>query len=83
LSQNYPNPFNPKTCIKFGLPKACEVKLELINIMGQRVKILFEGQKPAGYHLISFDASDIASGIFFYTIVTNDFCAVKKMVLIK
>ena len=83
LFQNYPNPFNPSTTIKFSIPKATEVKLNIYNILGQQVARIFEKQMPAGIHVVNFDASKYASGMYFYTIETKDFHQVKKMVLVK
>jgi photosystem II stability/assembly factor-like uncharacterized protein len=81
--QNYPNPFNPRTAIIFGLPKASEVKLTLFNFLGEEVTSLFEGYKNAGYHEVEFDASRLASGVYFYRLQAGDFIQIKKMVLLR
>jgi hypothetical protein len=83
LSQNYPNPFNPATKIKIGLPKAGRVKVIIYNILGQKVVTLFDGFKPAGYHVISFEPKNLSSGIYFYQIQTKKFNRIKKMVFTK
>jgi hypothetical protein len=83
LFQNYPNPFNPITHIRFGLPKATDVKIDLYNILGQKVVTLFDAHKPAGYHVIDFDGNKFATGVYIYRIETDEFQDVKKMVLIK
>jgi hypothetical protein len=83
LNQNYPNPFNPVTKIKYGLPKSGKVKIEIYNIIGQKVAKLLNEFKPAGYHEISFDGSNLPSGVYFYRIQTKGFNSVKKMILIK
>jgi hypothetical protein len=83
LSQNYPNPFNPVTHIRFGLPKASDVKIELYNTLGQRVTTLLDEKKPAGYHVVNFDASKIASGVYFYQMDAVDFQKVRKMLVLK
>jgi hypothetical protein len=83
LSQNYPNPFNPVTLIRFGLPKASDVKIELYNTLGQRVITIYDERKPAGYHVIDFDASEFASGVYFYRIQAADFQKVRKMLVLK
>ena len=83
LFQNYPNPFNPITHIRYGLPKATDVKIELFNILGQRVKTLLNTRKPAGYHVVVFDGGKLASGVYIYRIVAGNFREVKKMILIK
>jgi hypothetical protein len=83
LDQNYPNPFNPNTKIRFGLPKAGVVTVELYNILGQRVVTILNEHKIAGYHVIDFNASHLPSGIYFYRINSSNFNDVKKMVLLK
>lgn len=83
LSQNYPNPFNPTTQIRFGLAKTSKVRIVIHNILGQEVVRLFEGQKPPGQYIIDFDADRLGSGIYFYTIHTDEFTQVRKMLLIR
>jgi hypothetical protein len=83
LSQNYPNPFNPSTNIRFNLPIAVTVKLAVYDIAGREVKTLFEGKKNAGSYEITFNAADLASGIYFYRLDAGTFTAIKQMVLIK
>ncbi len=83
LYQNYPNPFNPATNIKFALPKAAEVKIDVFNVLGQHVSTLVNTKKQAGYHVINFDANRFSSGMYFYTIQTDNFSKVKKMLLVK
>ncbi|MCK6622926.1 MAG: M4 family metallopeptidase [Calditrichaceae bacterium] len=90
LMQNYPNPFNPETRVRYGLPRPGRVKIEVFNLLGQRVAVLVDEYKPAGYHLAAFEGRSLASGIYFYLIrvsaadgKTGDFHAVKKMMLLK
>ena len=83
LSQNYPNPFNPQTEISFSLPAACQVTLDVYNIMGQRVATLVDGQLDAGEHTVTFDGRDAASGVYFYRLSTSEFTDTQKMVLLK
>ena len=90
MSQNYPNPFNPTTTIKFGLPTQSRVKLEIYNTLGQRIAILVDEQKEAGFYEANWDASSVASGLYFYRLeainesnTANGFTQVKKMILIK
>ena len=83
LNQNYPNPFNPVTKIKYGLPKSGKVKIEVYNIIGQKVETILDNFKNAGYHAIDFNAGNLPSGVYFYRIQTKGFNNVKKMVLIK
>jgi uncharacterized repeat protein (TIGR01451 family) len=83
LSQNYPNPFNPATEIIFSLPSASRVKLEVFNVMGQKVTTLVHGQFEAGEHIIQWNGSDVASGVYFYRLQADDFVDTKKMMLLK
>jgi len=83
LSQNYPNPFNPSTKIKFALPKAEKVKIDLYNTLGQRVDILLNQHMRAGQHEVEFNAENLSSGIYYYRIDAGEFQGVKKMILIK
>jgi hypothetical protein len=83
LSQNYPNPFNPSTLIEYAVPKAGKVKLEVFNIIGQSVAVLFEGAASAGVHRVKFEASDYPSGVYFYRLEHSSGTLTKKMVLIK
>lgn len=83
LSQNYPNPFNPTTNIKFSLPKATNVQIVIFNSVGQEVKSLVNEYKTAGSYTVDFNASDLASGTYFYKIITSDFTETKKMTLVK
>ncbi|NIT54678.1 MAG: M28 family peptidase [Aliifodinibius sp.] len=83
LAQNYPNPFNPNTVIRYGLPHAAKVRLEVYNLVGQHVAILVDEQKPAGYHEVRFDGRELSSGMYFYRIQTAGFSATKKMLMMK
>ena len=83
LYQNYPNPFNPITEISFSLPEASEAKLEIYNVMGQRVTTLIDELLLAGHHSATWDASDNASGIYFYRLTAGDATSTRKMVLLK
>ncbi len=83
LYQNYPNPFNPNTEIKFSLPQADDVRLEIFNIMGQRVATLVDSRFEAGYHSVLWDAGDAASGVYLYRIKAGEFVDTKKMILLK
>ncbi|MCX7906232.1 MAG: T9SS type A sorting domain-containing protein, partial [Bacteroidetes bacterium] len=84
LEQNYPNPFNPATQIRFGLPQATEVTLEVYNVLGQRVATLVSGQTlKAGYHTVNFEAAGLPSGTYLYRLVAGDKVLVRKMTLLK
>lgn len=83
LKQNFPNPFNPSTTIKFNLPAAEIVKLNVYNVLGQKVKTLVNGFKDAGIHKIEFNAEQLPGGIYIYQIITGRFSESKKMILIK
>ncbi len=83
LSQNYPNPFNPSTKISFSLPKADVVTLKVYDILGAEVATLVNGKMAAGKYELNFDASNLPSGAYIYRIVTNNFTATKKMMLLK
>ncbi len=83
LSQNYPNPFNPVTSIKYSIPKQSIVKLVVYDLIGQEIAILVNGNKQPGYYEAEFDASNLASGVYFYKLEANEFVDVKKMVVIK
>jgi hypothetical protein len=83
LEQNYPNPFNPVTTFKYALPEQSQVRLEIFNVLGQVVKTLVDDLRPAGSYEIKWDASNNASGIYFYRISAGNFKDVKKLVLMK
>ncbi|MGA7723200.1 MAG: T9SS type A sorting domain-containing protein [Ignavibacteriaceae bacterium] len=83
LSQNYPNPFNPSTNINFSLEKASNVKLAIYNVLGQKVATLVNNFMQSGNYTYQFDASKLASGIYFYRIEAGDFVSVKKMIYMK
>ncbi|MCL4548894.1 MAG: T9SS type A sorting domain-containing protein, partial [Bacteroidetes bacterium] len=83
LSQNYPNPFNPSTTIGYAMPQAGNVKLTVYNMLGQQVTTLVNGYKQAGTYSVTWNASNLASGIYFYTLQTGAFVVSKKMILIK
>jgi hypothetical protein len=83
LSQNYPNPFNPSTTIHYSLAREGKVKLSVYNTLGQTVKMLEDGFKNAGNYTITFDGSELSSGICFYKLEAGQFTQVKKMMLLK
>ena len=83
LGQNYPNPFNPTTNIEFTLPVRSDVRVVLMNVLGQEVKVIATGTYNAGTHQVTLNASSLASGVYFYKLQTAKFSDVKKMVLVK
>ena len=93
LYQNYPNPFNPVTTIRFEIPYSQYVELTLYDVLGRKVRTLFEGEVPAGIVAIDFSSQSgsapvrkggsLASGVYIYRIKTKDFTASKKLILLK
>jgi len=83
LEQNYPNPFNPETTIQFSLPASGKVKISIYDILGRSVKTILDAQLTAGDHSINFNASDVASGIYFYKLTAGKYHATRKMMLLK
>lgn len=83
LSQNYPNPFNNCTCIQFSLPERSYVRLKIYNTLGQHVRTLVDQMKPAGSHLVTWDAGEMASGFYFYQLETGEFNQKRRMLLLK
>ncbi len=83
LLQNYPNPFNPVTKISFELEKAGNTSLILYNITGEEVKTYFNGYLETGFHTLTINGSDLASGVYLYKLISGSNSAVGKMVMVK
>jgi len=83
LEQNYPNPFNPTTTIGFGIPELSHVRMSILNILGEEIKVLLKEEKEAGYHSVGFNGSDLSSGVYFYRIQTGSFVETRKMILLR
>jgi hypothetical protein len=83
LEQNYPNPFNPSTKIVYSIPKSSNVTLKIFNILGQQVKTLVNETQSQGTYTVTFNASSLPSGIYFYSIEAGNYTEVKKMILLK
>jgi hypothetical protein len=83
LYQNYPNPFNPSTSLTFRVPSSEFVTLNVFDILGREVTTLVNEQKSAGTHTVQWDATGVASGVYFYRIKTGQFTSMKKLVLLR
>jgi len=83
LEQNYPNPFNPTTTINYSLAEDSHVKVVVYNALGQEVAVLVDSDEPKGYQSVIWDASGLASGVYFYRIETEVFTETKRMFLLK
>ncbi|HEY3294477.1 MAG TPA: S8 family serine peptidase [bacterium] len=83
LKQNYPNPFNPTTRIEYGLPKAAPVSLDIFDILGRNVAVLSAGTQDAGVHTVSFDGTNLGSGIYYCRLRAGEFVHVQKMLLMR
>jgi hypothetical protein len=90
IEQNYPNPFsakgygtfgNPSTTIRFGLPAASHVTVEVFNMLGQKVATLFDGRKDAGVHDLQFNAVNLSAGVYLYRIQAGEVVSINRMVL--
>jgi hypothetical protein len=83
LSQNYPNPFNPTTTIRFSTPQSGFATLKISDVLGREMATVVSGSVTAGDHAVSFDASRLASGVYYYTLTSGTFQQTKKMVLVR
>jgi hypothetical protein len=83
LDQNYPNPFNPSTTINYQLPAKNHVSLKVYDILGNMVTTLVDQEMEAGYYTVNWNASQLASGIYVYRIISESFVSTKKMILMK
>jgi hypothetical protein len=83
LMQNYPNPFNPSTTIRYGLSTRSQVTLTVFNSLGQRVALLENGEREAGYHEVQLNAAGLPSGVYFYRLQAGMFTDVKRLVVMK
>lgn len=83
LGQNFPNPFNPTTVIPFDLPEKSSIKLTLYNLLGEAVQVISSGEFSAGHNQVSFNASRLAAGLYFYKLEAKNFVAMKKLLILK
>jgi hypothetical protein len=83
LEQNYPNPFNPTTRINFELPDAQKIDLNVYDITGKLIRVLYSGYLTAGKFSAKFDSENLSSGVYFYSLISQSFKESKKMILTK
>jgi hypothetical protein len=83
LYENYPNPFNPTTTLRFDLPEVSDITLTIYNVLGQEVKTFNRQSTPAGYHSITWDATNVGVGVYLYKLQTKNFVKIRKMMLLK
>ncbi|HEY6952533.1 MAG TPA: T9SS type A sorting domain-containing protein, partial [Bacteroidota bacterium] len=83
LYSNYPNPFNPSTMISYDIPSAGNVKLVVYDMLGRKVETLVNQKQSAGKYGVRFDASRLASGVYFYQLQAGSFVATRKLILLK
>ena len=83
MSQNHPNPFNPETIIRFGLPTGGNTTVTIFDISGREVTKLVDGFMPAGFHRVTWNAVNTASGLYFYRIRSGGFVKTMKMTVMK
>ena len=83
LSQNYPNPFNPSTVISWEQPFSSHISLKVYDILGREISTLVNEEKTAGNYEVTFDAKNLASGIYFYRLQAGNYTSIKKMILLK
>jgi hypothetical protein len=83
LNQNYPNPFNPSTTISYSLPKVSFVRITIYDLLGAEIKSLVNEEQNPGEYKIVYDASALASGVYYYTIRAGDFSQNRKMILMR
>lgn len=83
LDQNYPNPFNPATTIGFGLQNKSNVKITILNAIGEEVAVVLNEERESGYHTVEFNAANLPSGVYFYQLQAGGYIEMKKMLLLK
>ncbi len=83
LHQNYPNPFNPSTIIEYSIPKSQRVKITVYDLAGKEVAVLENAERTAGSHRIQFDAKLLASGVYYYRMMTDNYSETKKLIILK
>lgn len=83
LEQNYPNPFNPSTTVRYGVPHEGHVKLEIFNMLGERVALLVDARQTAGFHSVRFGSDALPSGVYYCRMIASDFSEVRALMLLR
>jgi hypothetical protein len=83
LEQNYPNPFNPTTTIKYSIPHASKIKIQIYDILGREVATVINEMKSAGTYTATFNAANMSSGVYFYRLQAGSFTETKKLLLLR
>ena len=83
LSQNYPNPFNSSSIIKYSIPKSSQVSLKIFNTLGEKLETLVNEERPVGTYEVNWNAGNLPSGVYFYSLQAGDFVQTRKMILLK
>jgi hypothetical protein len=83
LNQNYPNPFNPATMVSYALPATADIALTVFDVTGRQIRVLASGRQPAGTYEVTFDASRLPSGIYFYRLEAGSFTETKSMMVLR
>ena len=83
MNQNFPNPFNPITTIEYSIAEAGMTEIEIMDMLGRKLKTFVSEFKHGGKYQVSFDASTFSSGVYFYRIKSGEFVQIRKMVLLK
>jgi hypothetical protein len=83
LEQNYPNPFNPATTIGYGIKEKSNVKITILNAIGEDVAVILNEEREPGFHQVEFNAANLPSGVYFYQLQAGEFVSTKKMILLR
>ena len=83
LRQNYPNPFNSSTIIEYSIPQNAHVKISIVDLLGRTLRLLLDKEQTIGNYKITFNANNLASGVYFYRIQANNFSQTKKLILLR
>lgn len=83
LAQNYPNPFNPATNFEFSIPQDCRVKLEIYNILGQRVATVLDDNLSAGDYKVNWKSDGFASGVYLYRLIAGEYEITRKLTILE